>query len=199
MRLFLILFLVTLPLFSSQLLFDKIEKLDVGMGEYKLAKKLTSKQKDSAKKNLLKTNSNKTYQFKDGDVYVTVDKASDRALVLYKIFEDQNATELKRVLGGAIVMYGEPTVMSHGTILYWVYRDNGSLITKDDYERWRESQLKSDDENSSAHGVNYSSLEKLYTIKLSSTKMFESKEKFEDAKAYLMISSEKLLKEIVED
>ncbi len=199
MRLFLTLFLITLPLFASSTLFEKIEKLDVGMGEYKLAKKLNTTQKNSAKKNPLKTNSDKTYQFKDGDIYVTVDMKSDRAIVLYKIFKDQNATELKRVLGGTVLTYGEPTVMSHGNIVYWVYGDDGSLVTKDDYEQWRDKQLKSDDENASAHGVNYSNLEKLYTIKLSSTKMFESADKFDDAKAYLIISSEKLLIKIVKD
>ncbi len=199
MRLFLTLFLITLPLFASSAFFEKIEKLDVGMGEYTLAKEINSTQKNSAKKNPLKTNSDKTYQFKDADIYVTVDKKSDKAIVLYKIFDDQNATELKRVLGGAVLTYGEPTIMSHGNIVYWVYGNNGSLITKDDYEQWRDKQLKGSDENKSAHGVDYSNLEKLYTIKLSSTKMFESADKFDNAKAYLIISSEKLLKKILKD
>ncbi len=191
MKLFLILFFLTLQLFATQTLFDKIEKLNIGVGEYKLGKMISENQKTSAKKSPLETNSIKTYKFQDGDLFVTVDKKSNRVIVLYKIFEDQNSTQLKRVLGGTIGAYGEPTTLTHGNIVYWIYKEDGLLITNDDYMIWKDLQLNDKAKNSK--------LNKLYTIKLSSTKMFESKDKFDDAKAYLIISSEKLLKEIIKD
>ncbi|GEM_PF-5246280 len=196
MRSILTLLLLTVSMFASSNLFEKIEGLNVGIGEYKLGKKLTVAQKSSAKRDLLETNSDKIYKFRDNDIYISVDKASDRAVVIYRVFEDQNSTDLKRILGGAIGAYAEPTTMSHGNIVYWVYRKDGSLITNDDYEQWRNRQLNSDN-NSTSHGLNYATLNKLYTVKLSSSKMFESDEKFDDAKAYLIVSSQALLEEIV--
>jgi len=189
MKYLLILIFLPLSLFASLEIFNQVEKVNIGINEYRLGKILTDAQKLIATKNALQSNSEDTYKFNDNDTYIIVDKKSNRVVVIYQAYNNLNAKNLKRVVGRHIGEYEEPTTVTHGNIIYWFYKNDGTKLTIDEYEQWR-SKIDPNNKNS------VKKIDKLLTVKLSTNKSIDSKEDFSDGTAYLIISSETLLKSL---
>lgn len=121
-----------------QKLSKEVATLNLGFNDYVLGKRLTGKQKEIAKENVIPQSFKGTYKFKDGDVHVVASKKDDIVIGLYK--ENKNATrkQLKEMVGDLMMQFNEPTTMAHEKLLYWAYSKEGKLS---------EAQLRKNREN----------------------------------------------------
>jgi len=199
LKIFFAVFFTIGQLLAQTITYDSLEKVNVGIDGYILGKKLNKEQKDIAKKNLQKANVAKTYKFRDNNTYVVADSENDRVILMYKPFNNINNDDLKSIVSDLIATYEEPTTTTHNNIIYWFYKDNGSKVTLDEFIAFRDNTkiatkkvltdlLKESEKKSSELGH-------VLTVKLSSTKPIFSKDRYLDGSAYLMISSEQLIKE----
>jgi len=190
-------------LFAQTALFDEVEKAHVGLGDYTLGKALSAEQKRAAEAHRLPANVEGTYKFSDGDLFVVADAGTDRVVVLYRYYAPVDSATLKRLVGEYIGRFEEPTTVTHGNIIYWFYRADGTKVTLDDFEQWRAMMSPAEEAKKGKSLLELleqqnggdRSLGHVVTVKLSTDKSFDPKEAFLDGSAYLMISSEALLRE----
>lgn len=175
------------------------------MQDYTLGSLLTNKQKAIAKTNPEKANVTGTYKFQDESLHIVVDIESDRVVLIYKMYDGVDQAKMQKIVSDTIRDLQEPTIVSHDTIIYWLYHEDAHKMTPDEFERWRNRIYESDDTLSTKSslvdvlksGLPKSSkdpLRRLITIKLQSDRPFSAKEPYVDASAYLMISSERLIR-----
>jgi len=160
-------------------LFIRVENLNIQRHDYTLAKALTDKQKKTAQHNALEAASPGTYKFKDNDLYVVADRASDRVLVIYERYEPASREEIQELVGALFFDFEEPTVMAHDKTIYWAFDENGKISE----EQFRDAKEKGEP------------LKTLATVKLdSSQKIMDKSGPVESGSVYYIVSSEPILK-----
>jgi len=120
----------------------KIATLELGFDSYVVGRVLTPEQIKIAKENPLESKIVTVKNFKDGDLFVTVDKDSNVVIVLYKRKKNANKNDFKVTISELMMQYGEPTAEAHGKTIYWNYGEEG-LITEELYRTVKsQGQLK---------------------------------------------------------
>ena len=110
---------------------------------------------------------------------MVADKATDRVVIIYERYEAITIKKVRALVGALSLDFGDPTVMAHGTIIYWVFGPEGKL-TRDQYEETKQTDGK---------------LNILATIKLnSSMKIMGDSTQSNEGNVYYVISSEPVLK-----
>jgi hypothetical protein len=180
-----ILILLLLP-FSSACSSDKlssvlgqVESLNLSRGGYTLGKVLTDSQKATALKHPEEAANPLIFKFKDGDLHVVVDKATDRIVVLYERYEAATIKKIQALVGSLYLDFDDPTVMAHDKIIYWAFGPEGKL-SEEQYRNEKDVNKK---------------LNILATVKLNSDiKIVGKSEPSKVGDIYYIISSEPVLK-----
>ncbi len=121
----------------------KIATLGLGFDSYVVGRVLTPAQIKIAKENPRESKIATVKNFKDGDLFVTVDKDSNVVIVLYKRKKNANKNDFKVMISDLMMQYGEPTAEAHGKTIYWNYGEDG-LITEELYRTVKsQGQLES--------------------------------------------------------
>jgi hypothetical protein len=162
-------------------LYARVEKLNIRRNDYTLGKVLTDKQKKTARRYAQEKAGPGTYKFKDADLYVVADKATDRVIILYEQYDPASGNKIRELVGTLFFDFGDPTVMAHDKIIYWAFNEKGK-ISEDQYRRTKAGRKP---------------LIVLATVKLeSSRKVIDSSDAQEKGSVYYVISSEPILKRI---
>jgi len=160
-------------------LYTRVEKLNIRRNDYTLGRVLTDKQKQTARRNSQEIAVPGTYKFKDNDLYVVADKATDRVLILYERYEPASGKKISELVGTLFFDFGDPTVMAHDKTIYWAFDEKGKISE----EQYREAK------------ANREPLKTLATVKLdSSRKIVDDSNPEEDGSVYYIVSSEPILK-----
>jgi len=158
---------------------NRVEKLNIRRLDYTLGKVLTNKQKQTAQGNVQEKAAPGTYRFKDHDLYVVADRATDRVLILYERYEPASRQKIRELVGTLFFDFGDPTVMAHDKTIYWAFDENGKISE----EQYRDIKEKGEP------------LKTLATVKLdSSRKIMGDSDPEEDGSVYYIVSSEPILK-----
>ena len=181
-----VLLILLLLLFSSACSSDKlssllgqVESLNISRGGYTLGKMLTDSQKETALKHPEEAANPLTFKFKDGDLHVVADKATDRVVILYERYEAATIKKVQALVGDLTLDFGDPTVMAHDKIIYWAFGPKGKLSEKQ-YRNDKEVKKK---------------LNILATVKLNSDMKIVGKSDLSKVgDIYFVISSESVLK-----
>ena len=160
-------------------LLAQVETLDISRGGYTLGKGLTDKQKATALKHPVEAANPWTFKFRDGDLSLVADKATDRVVIIYERYEATTIKKVQTLVGALYLDFGDPTVMAHDTIIYWVFGPEGKL-TREQYKKAKKAGGK---------------LNILATVKLnSSMKIVGDSTQSSESSVYYIISSEPVLK-----
>ncbi len=120
------------PGMSKAELQERIEEFGLGFEQYVLGRKLTAEQRRVSEK----VNHYKSYpgtvKFKDGEVFVIIDKEMDVVIALYKRNKKATKNDFKKTIADLMMQYGEPTTEAHGKTIYWSYGPDG-LISEELY------------------------------------------------------------------
>jgi hypothetical protein len=158
---------------------NRVEKLNIRRNDYTLGKVLTDKQKQTTQRNAQEKAAPGTYKFKDKDLYVVADKATDRVLILYESYEPASRQKMRELVGTLFFDFGDPTVIAHDKTIYWAFDENGKISE----EQYRDIKEKGEP------------LKTLATVKLdSSRKIMDDSDPEEDGSVYYIVSSEPILK-----
>lgn len=164
---------------ESTELFTRVAELEIQRSDYTLGKMLTDKQKETARFNAVDAASSGTYKFKDSDLYVVADKATDRVLIIYEHYEPATREKIRELVGDLFFVFGEPTVAAHDKTIYWAYDADGKMSEKTYKEAKDQKKVP----------------EFLATVKLNSSHtIVNSTDPVKDGNVYYIISSEPLLK-----
>ena len=160
-------------------LFNRVEKLNLRCNDYTLGKVLTDKQKQTAQDNAQEKASPGTYKFKDNNLYIVTDKATDRVLILYERYEPVSRKKIRELVGALFFDFGDPTVLAHDKTIYWAFDEKGKISE----EQYREAKAIK------------KPLQTLATVKLdSSHKITDSSDPGENSRIYYIVSSGPILK-----
>jgi len=160
-------------------LLAQVEKLNISRGGYTLGKKLENGQRTTARQNAVEAASPWIFKFKDGDLFVVADKATGRVIILYERYETTTMKKVRDLVGSLFLDFGDPTVMAHDKIIYWVFGPEGKL-SKAQYEKAKQTDGK---------------LNILATVKLNSdVGIVEDSTQPGEKNVYYIISSEPALK-----
>ena len=160
-------------------LFNRVEKLNIRRYDYTLGKVLNDKQKQTAQVNAEEKASPGTYKFKDKDLYIVADKATDRVLILYERYEPVSGTKIRELVGSLFFDFGDPTVMAHDKTIYWAFDEKGKISE----EQYREAKATK------------KPLKTLAAVKLdSSHKIMDSSDPGGNSRIYYIVSSGPILK-----
>ena len=160
-------------------LLNRVEKLNLRRNDYTLGKVLTDKQKQTAQDNAQEKASPGTYKFKDNNLYIVADKATDRVLILYERYEPVSRKKIRELVGALFFDFGDPTVMAHDKTIYWAFDERGKIAE----EQYREAKATK------------KTLQTLATVKVdSSHKIMDSSEPGASSSIYYIVSSGPLLK-----
>ena len=140
-------------------LFNQVEALKLGRGDYVLGKALTEPQRKIAQDHPVEQPTPGLYKFRDGDLFVVTQKSSDRVLILYEQYDTVTQEKVRNLVGNLFFDFGDPTVLAHDKIIYWVYGADG-IMSEEEYYR-----IKKEKE----------SLKTLATLKLSSSESIMGK------------------------
>ena len=162
-------------------LFVRVAKMKMNRNDYTLGETLTDKQKDTAQRNAVDAASSGTYKFKDEDLFIVADKATDRVLILYEQYDPATQDKVRELVGNLFFDFGDPTVMAHDKTIYWAFDENGKISE----EQYRDAKEKGEP------------LKTLATVKLdSSHKIMGDNRDVRNGSVYYIVSSEPLLKMI---
>jgi hypothetical protein len=181
-----LLMMITLPAFGDDLsdLLDEVEKVGIGWEGFQLAKVLTEKQKADSVKNRVPGTIPGTYKFKSGDLFVVAHSKTDRVILMYEQHEAAAEKQMREILGKLFFEFGDPAVMAHDKVIYWVYNKKGK-ITEKEYNRIKAGGGK---------------LNALASVKLNSSHEITAESKTDKPlivdNIYYIISSGPILKEI---
>ncbi len=106
---------------------DRVAALGLGMRGYVLGRPLSASQKEVAAAHPVAGAYSGTYKFRDRDLFVVVDRASDRVLAMYERREKADHDQLKAMVARLMTAFAEPTTMAHGRILYWAFTGQGPV------------------------------------------------------------------------
>ena len=159
-------------------LLDRVEALNISRNNFTLGKRLTNKQK-KAHQYAIETANPVTYKFKDRDLYVVVDRKTDRVIILYEYYELNSKKKVQELVGSLLFDFGDPTVMAHDKIIYWVFDQKGKL-SENNYHKAKDSKEQ---------------LSVLATVKLNSSLEITGRQgDTGGGNVYYIISSEPVLK-----
>lgn len=196
----LIALIFTISLLSANTLYDEVASLKKGLDGYIIGQTLTDEQKKIAKVNASKKAAPGTYKFKDKSTFVIANEKNDRVLVLYRDYPNMDKKGVKSLIAEYIYEFDEPTTLTHGKMIYWLFNKEGKKLTGDDLKVFKDSmQVKH--KNSTLADVLKEPAKKMdfkpyISVKLSSNKHFDDKNAT-SSNLYLIISSEILLKDVV--
>lgn len=105
----------------------EVAGLKLGFGSYVLGTSLTEQQKETADQNRIMKALQGTYKFQDGEIYVVVGEENDVVLGVYKSYPEASMEQVKDVVGGLMLEFGEPTAMAHDKLIYWAFDKNGRI------------------------------------------------------------------------
>lgn len=188
-------------------LFDKVASLNIGIDGYTLGKALDENQQAKARNNLVQGNVTGIYKFMDGKKLIVADEKTHKVVVIRKDFKDLDQKALRGVITTVFFKYDEPTTLTHSQMFYWAFDENGKKYTEEEWEEYKKYVSATD--TGAAHGQKAHKplvelvktppkkvlFDPLVSIKVSSSKLIDDKSEYTDGTAYIMISSEKLLKE----
>jgi hypothetical protein len=159
-------------------LFIRVAELEIQRSDYTLGKTLTDKQKETAHRNAVDAASPATYKFKDDNLFIVADKATDRVLILYERYDPATKDRVRELVGNLFFDFGDPTVMAHDKTIYWAFDEKGKISE----QQYRDSKEKKQP------------LKTLATVKLdSSHKIMEDGDDLKDRSVYYIVSSPPLL------
>ncbi len=167
-----------------------VSSLKLGFGDYTLAHCLEPGQKNIAMKNLQENAYQGTYKFRDGNIFVVVDKETDTVIALYKRQENADKAALKGMVSELMDRFHEPTTMAHDQLIYWAYSKEG-IVSDEVFNKAKKAGTTS--------GLNI-----VASVKFSSSTLIspDSGENTEDndpkSTIYFIIASDSLLKLFVE-
>jgi hypothetical protein len=118
---------------AETLLFEVVH-LNLGMQGYVIGKKLLPTQKDVAGLHPVKGAYAGTYKFVDNNLYVVVNKKTDRVLALYKEKKNADKIKLKAMIAELMDRFSLPTLMAHDKMIYWAFNKDGA-VSEDDFNR----------------------------------------------------------------
>jgi hypothetical protein len=174
----------------------EVASLNLGMNGYAVGKKLTVEQKKIAGENPLEGAYEGTYKFTDNNLNVVVAVDTDMVLAMYRQVKEANKEQVKVMVAELMDLFGEPTTIAHGKILYWAFNRHGA-VTEDTFNKAKEIK------QAAGLGV-------IATVKLSSERDItpdpieekkgeHGKEKVEETGAvYFIITSDPLVKQFME-
>lgn len=168
---------------EEQQLTSEVAALELGMNGYTIGVRLSAEQKRVSVDHPLAGAYEGTYKFSDKDLHIVVSQKDDTVLALYQRQEDADSEQMKRMVSGLMLLYGEPTAMAHDKLVYWAYGKTGK-ISEDAFNEARGGAGK---------------LEVLATVKLSSEFPIAPEESREPQKGlvYFIISSDRLNEEFL--
>jgi hypothetical protein len=180
---------------------DKIASFGLGFDSYVVGKKLTAAQLATAEKDNAYKAYPGTVKFKDGDLFVIVDKKTNVVIAVYKRNRKAGKNDVKTMISDLMMQYGEPTAEAHGKTIYWNYGADG-LIPEELYRTVKsQGQLET---LIVLATVKFSSSENIETMSDMIETMNKKKEGKEIKKAdvtsdnYVMIQSDLLTKKYME-
>ena len=160
-----------------------IIRLDLGLEEYQLGRKLNEGQWKKAGKNPVAKRYQGTINYKDGELGIVADTADRTILALYLEKKEAGREDVKNMLATLMMYFGQPTTMAHETTVYWAFNEQGLIP-----QSVREATKNADDLNI------------LATVKFNSSARFM--ERGEDASAkeaiYCIVSSPALLERFMD-
>jgi len=160
-------------------LLDRVAALNISRGGYTLGTALTGSQNETARRNATKDSTPGTHKFRDKNLYVVVDQKTDRVVIIYEHYESASNEKIRELVGALFFDFGDPTIMAHDKIVYWIFNGKGKL-SKEDY-------------NIAKKNKDLSNI--LLTIKLNShLKITGKSSDAESGSVYYIISSEPVLK-----
>ncbi len=160
-------------------LFDRVAMLNIDRNGYVLGKALTDIQKNTARLNPVEIDNPHLFKFKDNDLYIVAEKATDRVVIMYMQHEKATRKKIKEIAGNLFLDFGEPTVFSHDKIIYWAWGENG-IFSNDAFKTAKDNQTP---------------LHILATVKLnSSLEIMGVKDDNTLGRVYYIVSSNPILK-----
>jgi len=160
-------------------LLDRVAALNISRGGYTLGTALTDRQNETARQNTAKDSTPGTNKFRDKNLYVVVDQKTDRVVIIFEHYESASSEKISELVGALFFDFGDPTIMAHDKIVYWVFNGKGKL-SKEDYDIAKKTKELSNI---------------LLTIKLNSDlKISGNNKDKENGNAYYIISSEPILR-----
>ncbi len=177
---------------------NKIAALELGFEAYVIGKALSDDQLAVAKNDNAYKAYPGTMKFKDGDIFVIVDKQSNVVIAIYKRNKKADKNDFKVMISELMMQYGEPTTEAHGKTIYWNFGEDG-LISEELYRTVKfQGKLKT---LIVLATVKFSSSENVETMTNMIEKMDKRNEAGEEVKNadvtsdnYLMIQSDLLTK-----
>ncbi len=111
---------------------NKIAALELGFEGYVIGKALSDDQLAVAENDNAYKAYPGTMKFKDGDIFVIVDKQSNVVIAVYKRNKKADKNDFKVMISDLMMQYGEPTTEAHGKTIYWNFGEDG-LISEELY------------------------------------------------------------------
>jgi len=187
---------------NTSSLFDKIASMKKGTDGYIIGAVLTKEQQEKATTNMIKSNNPKVVKFLDGkNLLIAINSSNNRVLAINKRYSKIDQKTVKGMIGTMIHDFDEPTAMAHDKMIYWIFDEKGQKLSEDDLKAWKdkisgkptEGMALAEAVNIKKKDVNFNPF---VSVKLQSDQPMMSKvEDPKPANAYLMISSDKLIKE----
>ena len=160
-------------------LFEQVERLKLERSGYVLGAVLNNGQMKIAAANPVDITSKDTFKFKDKNLYVVVQKTSNRVLVMYEQFEAASQQKIQSLIGDLYMSFDDPTVLAHDKVIYWAYKGKGKITSKE-FDTARQEKKK---------------LTILATVKcISDINIMEKSEQPYKGDVYYIISSDPILK-----
>lgn len=201
---FLIVSTITATVLSANAsdLYTKIAEMKKGTDGYIIGQVLTKEQQVKASAETIKSDNPKIKKFLDGkNLLIAINSQNNRVLAINKRYEQLPQKDVKGMIGTMIHDFDEPTAMAHDKMIYWIYDENGKKLSEDDLKAWKDKISGKPTEGMAlAEAVNVKKKEVNFnpfvSVKLQSDQpMMTELEEVKLANTYLMISSDKLIKE----
>lgn len=183
-------------------LYTKIAEMKKGTDGYIIGQVLTKEQQVKASAETIKSDNPKIKKFLDGkNLLIAINSQNNRVLAINKRYEQLPQKDVKGMIGTMIHDFDEPTAMAHDKMIYWIYDENGKKLSEDDLKAWKDKISGKPTEGMAlAEAVNVKKKEVNFnpfvSVKLQSDQpMMTELEEVKLANTYLMISSDKLIKE----
>lgn len=192
---------------NASSIYEQIEKMQKGIDGYIVGKALTSEQQKIAVKGMITSTDPTVAKFLDGEnLLIAINAKNKKVLAINKRFNQATSEDIKGMIANMIHDYDEPTAMAHNKMIYWVFNKDGEKLSEDDLKNWKDAiKGKTNPNMPLAQAVNIEKknvdFNPYISIKLQSDqpmmgeiKEEDKKKEIELANAYLMISSDKLIK-----
>lgn len=185
-------------------IYQTVASINKGLDGYVIGKALNDKQIQLMKHNALKSDTPKIQRFLANEtLLIAVNAKNNKVLAINKKFSNLKRDNVKALIAEYIHKFEEPTAMAHDKMIYWVYNKLGQKIQEDDLKQYKDSLKVKASSVSLAEAVNIKKkkvdFNPYLSVKLSSDKGLMSKqEESVIANAYIMISSDKLISDVLD-